>query len=302
MNRWSKFAFAAALVVASTISSQAYALRIAIQHVDPVQGLAQSDVVVTGKVKEVEKNPVAIEAGKNSPKTEYSIAVIDIKDSIKGADSLTQIRVGFPIAVAQLIEPVPQPNLPRISGRPFRGGPQTPPLTVGQEGCFFLQKHPTGNFYLQVPYCTTLDAKAANFKAELAKVTDAVAVFKDPVKGLKEKDKKKRYANLQMLLQHYQSYPRVVGNPMPIKRVEVPAEESKIIMSMIADLPALTPDPDTGLNIQSMFYTLQPQASDGWKAPTPTPGMNYQKEFGEAAKKWATANADKFRVKRYEAK
>ena len=302
MNRWLKFALAATVCgTAAVVPSQAKALRIAIPHVDPVQGLGQSDVVVTGKVKEIEKERVTVEAGKNIPKAEYSIAVIDIKDSLKGADALTQIRVGFSVAGTQPNQPFPQPGGPAVMTRAF-SVPQSPPLTVGQEGCFFLQKHPTGNFYVQVPYCTALNAKAANFKDELAKVTDAVALFKDPTKALKVEDKKKRYANLQMLLQHYAAYPRNVGTPVPVKRVEIPADQSKLIMSMIADLPPLTPDPDTGLNIQSLFYSLQPQLADGWKAPTPVAGANYQKDFGEAAKKWATENADKFRVKRYEAK
>ena len=301
MNRWSHWLIAASVCGLGMVDSPcAEAKAVAMIRLDPVQAMTQSDVVVTGKVKDLEKAPVeaAQHAGQGAPLASYTIAVVDIQDSIKGADSLTQIRVGFPEGT-----PKPAPNKfdppQQDVVRPIRGMPSQA-LTIGQEGCFFLQKHPTANFYIQVSYSTLLDAKAANFKTELAKVTNAVAVFKEPLKALKVEDKKERYINLRMLLQHYQSYPRSQVNATPAKRVEVPADVSKLIMNLVADLPEVTPDPVTGMNIQSVFYFLQPTPADGWMQPKFVQGANFQQVFGEAAKKWVKEHADTFRVKRYE--
>jgi hypothetical protein len=149
-------------------------------------------------------------------------------------------------------------------------------------GLLFLQKHPSGDFYVSVPYCLPIDAKAENYKQELARVADTVAVFKDPVKALKVEDKKKRYANLQTLVQRYQSYRPDPTNSQPPKRVDLPAEESKLIMELIAALPAAMPDPELPYTVQSFFYFLQPQPSDGWAQPKFMNQPDYQKIFGEA--------------------
>ena len=305
MKRWSQWVVAALVCAFGAVGSpHAEAKAVAIIRLNPVQGLTQSDVVVIGKVKEIEKAPIeaAQHAGQDAPKMNYTIAVIDIKDSIKGADALTQIRVGFPEGAIQP-QAAPFPGKGEIQRadiiRPYRGQ-ISQALALGQEGCFFLQKHPTANFYLQVPYCTVLDAKAANFKEELAQVTDAIALFKDPVKALKVEDKKKRYASLQTLLQYYGTHPQNHVKVTPAKRVEVPAEVSKVIMNMIAEMPEVTPDPDTGMNIQSLFYFLQATTTDGWTQPKFVQGQDFQKLFGEAAKKWVKDHADTFRLKRYE--
>ena len=279
-------------LIAFLAASPIRADRIAMPQLNPAQGFVQADVVVISKVKSIEKE--LVEAAQthdaNAPKTQYTVAVLDVQTSLKGAGNLTQIRVGVPVAVAS---PGGKLNL--------RGNAQMmqfPPLRVDQEGCFFLQKHPTAEFFVPVPFSVPIDAKDPNFKQQLAIVTNAKQVFGDPVKALKNTDKKVRYASLHLLLDGYRNG-RTFGGARQFKTVDLPAQESKLMMDLISELPAITPDPDTNLSAMSMFAYLNPLPKDGWNAPKPVPGADYQKLFGEAFKEWVKANADTYRVKRF---
>ena len=284
------------VIILCLAASPVMADRIAMPRLNPVQGFVQADVVVRGKVKSVEKEAVEVAQSNaaNAPKLQYSVAVLDIQDTIKGAGNLTQIRVGVPMIIT------PNPALPIINAnirvRPV--GNQAQPLATGQEGCFFLQKHPAADFFVPVPFCPTIDAKATDFKQQLASVMRAKAVLEAPVNALKVEDKKTRYANLQLLLDGYRNG-RTFGGARQFKLVELPAEESKLMMKLIAELPPSTPDPDINLSVMAMFQYLNPLATEGWTAPKPVAGADYQKAFGEALKAWVGDHADTYRVKRF---
>ena len=107
--------FGAALVASALFGfaagAEARALMIAATP-KPGALAAQADIVVIGKVVEVEKDTVEATAFKGAPKgekTSYKIAVIKIEEAIIGGKGLTQFRVGFPEGAAAGGPAVPPP-------------------------------------------------------------------------------------------------------------------------------------------------------------------------------------------------
>src|SRR5262245_47535300 len=78
-----------------------------------------AEVVVLGKVSEIEKDTYEGPAYPNAPKdqkTTYKVAVVKIEDPLIGARGLTQLRVGF------LADASPAGAVPPGEGLPLRPG------------------------------------------------------------------------------------------------------------------------------------------------------------------------------------
>src|SRR5262245_13942526 len=89
-----------------------------------------ADVVVTGKVLNLEEKPVeALPFPGAADKVAYTVATLKIDDALAGAKGVTHLRVGFVLAAPGGTGGVPRP----AGARPFN-----PNLVAGQEGCFFL--------------------------------------------------------------------------------------------------------------------------------------------------------------------
>ncbi len=260
----------------STISSAQVASKLAIRLLPLPERVASADSVLTGKVTEIEDKTVSVspEPG-NDNKIEYQIAVIKVADGVFGAKGLTHVKVGFQIP------PAPGTGIVRpIGGR----GPVQ--LTQDQEGLFYLQKHPTENFFVITDRQNFVQKNDnPNFEKELELTKKFAKLLADPMAGLKSKDAEERSTTAALLLYKYTTF-----KPGASKREDVNAAESKLILEGLADADFTKND----VNANMAFYRLNPQPKDGWQ-PAP---FKDQKEFGEAAKKWLKDNADKFRVQR----
>ena len=151
----------------------------------PLEKIARAQLVITGKVTAVEKEMVnAIRYVGDTEKVPHKVVVIKIDKGLVGGGAVTHVKVGF-------IPPAPvDPNAP---GRPVRGGYQAIDLKEGQDGLFFLTKHPSGEFYTVTPMLAPLDPKAENYKAQVEQVTKAAAVLADPMKALKSAKADERF-------------------------------------------------------------------------------------------------------------
>src|SRR5262245_22577620 len=158
MRRW----FVVAAVVAACLSSTQTVHALVARPFPLPQKVAVSDAVVVGRVVALEERAVEFAQAPNAPKVAYTIANIKIDDGLIGTKGLTNIRVGF----------VPTATGTPNGGRPpvRRPGVVIPNLAAGQEGCFFLSKHPVGDFYIITPAAAPLDKKAENYAKELAAV------------------------------------------------------------------------------------------------------------------------------------
>lgn len=279
MIRYCLLATAAAAVFAVPVEAK----RVA-RAFTPVEKVARAEIVVAGKVSAIEKDLVnAIRFPGDTEKVGHKVAVIKIDKGLVGGQGVTHVKVGF----------VPPPPVdPNAPVRPGRGGFQQFELKEGQEGVFFLTKHPSGEFYTASPMMAPLDSKAENYKAQTEMVAKAAAIFADPMKLLKSDKAGERYFAATALLTRYRSYPETGGE---VDTVKVPAEESKLILKALAEGDWKKYDPDT-INGMQAFYQLGLTDMDGWKQPQPKPGTDFAETMKEAFVKWLAGAGKDYQI------
>jgi hypothetical protein len=146
-----------------------------------------------------------------------------------------------------------------------------------------------------VPWCAPLDASAKGYHEQLAEVKKVTSVVADPVKALKAKEASDRTFAARTLVTRYRVI-TYVGKGTA-KQEAIPAEESKLILAAIAEMPWL---PDAKGNARSsVWQQLNLTAADGFNAPLAAAGADANKVMDEATLKWLDANKDKYRVKRF---
>jgi len=293
-----KFAvFAVASLLAAEASAKA--LRVAVENVPASQQAMNSEVVIVGKVTEIEKEPTkATFSPGATDKVDYTVGVIKISDSIKGANGLTTIRVGFMQAA---VAPVNQPNnklRPMIAPAIARIPNAT--LTAEQEGCFFLTKHHDGDFYVMQQFGQPLDKKSPDFDKQIGTIKKTMKIYEDPKASLQAKDAADRQNAAIVLVQKYRTTPALKQATATTKIIQEPidAEESKLILQSLSEMEWGKVDAN-GMGIQNSFYMLGLQPKDGWTQPKFVQGQDFNKIMGAAVKKWMTENAEKYRIQRY---
>lgn len=248
--------------------------------------VANASIIVVGKVTAVEEKTVSARPAPGANPIEYQVAVVKIDEALLGAKGLTHIRVGFTAPVAP---PPPPPGGIRL---PIRSGVRSPALAKDQEVCLFLTPMAGQSFFTAPMYFDVIDKKSnPNFDKELAQIRRTVKIMADPRAGLQSKEESDRLAAVSLLLSRYRTIKGPVkGTP---KQEPIDAEESKLILRALAETDWARPVTPMDPAPRMLFYRLGVQAKDGW-----TPPKNAQ-ELPAAAKKWLTANADKFRIQRY---
>ena len=301
-----RFLFAATLAAAALIASPAFALRIAMPIQNTAQKAIQADAVVVGKVTEIEKDEVEVTPHQGATdKTKMKVAVIKIETGLVGAKNVTHVKVLIPGAAAdQPAQPQPLPGRPVI-GRPIRpglGGFGPISLKEGEEGLFFLAKHPTAaNYYTINAGHNPIPVKDEKFKDELTKVKAVVAVVADPMAALKADKPADRLTAAATLIQKYRR-----GMNVPVKEVAIPAEETKAILKTLLDADWTAADkPTPGFDYQSAPSNLvgqlglYPGSPNGLAQFQPKPGESYNAKYQEAFKAWHAKSGDKFEIKKF---
>ncbi|MCE9532683.1 MAG: hypothetical protein K8T89_16420 [Planctomycetes bacterium] len=276
---YQSFLLVPALLVAFV--GEAHADRIA--EIRPVQQIFRADLIVVGKVVEIEDELVQITPSPNSAKVSYRIASIKLSEALQGAKGLTHIRVGF---VPMLVNPaVPQ-------GRPFRGFNAN--LAVGEEGCFFLKKMPDAEFHVRIPFAAPLQKEQANYEAELKLVKNILRIFEDPLTALKAKDLSDRQLAACALVMKYRTQPAIEGNRR-VEQLAIPAEESKLIVDTLGKMKFEVFDPNGIASLQSVFWMLNLGPKDGWKPPANGGAAVMNKQF----QAWAKEHGEAYRLQRF---
>ena len=241
---------------------------------NPIQRAFQAEVVVVGKVSAIEKETVEAAESPGAAKIAHTIAVVKVDESISGAANLTHVKVGFVPA---------DPNAPR------RGGPAA--LAVNQEALFFLSKHPSGQFYAFNWMSSPVDATAENYKATIASVKKAFEVVSDPAKALKaEKPDARAFAASVLVIKN-----RTVPNGGEVGIEKMSVEESHRILAAFAESDWAKYDPILPAPA-SVFYMLGLTAEDGWAAPKPQPGADFNAELHKAFAKWVEGAGKEYRM------
>ncbi len=276
----------AGLACLAATTAPAFGLMIRIIPAPIPQRVALADVVVVGKVTGFGDKLVSAQPPYGGDaKVDYQIAIIQVGDALLGTKDAKEIKVGFIPATA------PGPGV-----RPIRRYPQFS-LTLGQEGCLFLTKHPTEDFYVAQNFNDFIAKDAGDFDKSMDEAKRSVKLLADPTAVLKGKNDDDRFLTAAMLVARYRT-----AKPGQTKTEPIDAEESKLILQALADAdwtakPA-GPGPIGILGAQTMtpqnvFFRLNLTPQDGWTQPTDA------KDIADAAKQWLKDNAEKYRVQRF---
>ena len=249
------------------------------------QRVALADVVVVGKVTGFGDKLVSARPPYGGDKVDYQIAVVQVGDALLGAKDAKEIKVGF----------LPAAGGPAPGPRPIRRFPQFN-LSLQQEGCLFLVKHPEEDFYIGLNYYDMIGKQDnGNFDKDMEEVKRCVKLLADPAAGFKAKSADDRLLTAAMLVTRCRTQ-----RPGAVKTEPIDAEQSKQILLALADAD-WTPKAVVGpgrftalpLNAQSIFFQLGLTEKDGWTPPKDAAAIP------DAARQWLKDNAEKYRIERF---
>jgi hypothetical protein len=245
--------------------------------------VAPADAVVVGKVESIEEKTVtALPPTGGDTKFEYYVAVVKIEDPVLNAKGLTHVKAAFR---------VPPPVNPG-GIRPIGGIPQAK-LEKDQEVCLILTSHPPEPFFVLNNGFQVLDKSNPNYEKDVAEVKRVAKLIDKPDDGLKSKDANDRLLTAAMLLLRYRT---PIGASR--KTEEVSAEQSKAILTTLAEANWATIDASFGLNLQPsmLFSRLELTDKDGWDQKL---GQQDPTKLDDLRKQWFKDHADSYRIQRY---
>jgi len=276
---------AAALLCAglSIPCSSLYALVMAPPAM-PVR-VAGSDAVFVGRVVAIQ--PVDVDAKQYPGAKEtvkFSIAIVEVKDAIRGIKNEKTIKIGFHLP------PEPKPGVPRIGGGGFRGvRPE-----VGQEGLYMINLHHEGKFYNAPSFGYFIPAADKNtLEKEVKTAKQVVAIIADPKTALKSKDASERLTAASIQISMY----RAQKPPFPNREEAISADETKLLFDALLAEKWQNARFDQTNGFQ-LFNQLGINEKDGWKMP-----MNFKDidVVRQAAQTWVREHPE-YRIKRFVSK
>jgi len=248
------------------------------------QRTALADLVIVGKVTALEPDLVQASPLLRIPgiaRIPYQVAVVSVQTPVLGIKTSSQIRVGYVVLPSATQESqVKYRRLARLK------------LAEGQEGCFFLTKHPEEPFYVAQAAYEFLDkSKTKSYEAKLAEIKHCAQLLHDPDAGLQAKTPADRLLTAAMLIFRYRTARSAYsGKPTT---APIDANQSRRILSVLAEAEWKEEEAPFELSPFSLFMRLDLTPEDGWTPPKSVP------EQISAAKKWLRENAGSYRIQKY---
>ncbi|MFL5242934.1 MAG: hypothetical protein ACJ8FY_12565 [Gemmataceae bacterium] len=240
--------------------------------------VAMAETIILGKVTRIEGQSVMVaETPGSKDKKEYFVAIVHVEESLKGADGLTDVKVGFP---AQ-----------ETGGFLTRGEGfvcHVLQLCEDQEVGLFLKPHSSGEFLVAAGYYASIEKKNPDFEKSWQRAKQCTKLLADPLKGLQSSDREERFLCAALLILQYRNQ-QTTTNGQP-KEQPIDAKESQLILQALAEANWEKPGEDLGHDMRpdSLFARLNLTQKDGWN----------QQITADAAKNWLKENAAKYRVKK----
>jgi len=235
--------------------------------------VARASVVIVGKVTAFEDKSVSVApttGAKNQ--VEYKIAVLTVSDALRAPKGAKTIRLGF----------VPPQPMVVINPPPF-----VP--TLGQEGCFFLSKHGTGDFYVPAMQLCFVSKANASFDMEVALIKRCTTILEDPNAALKGKNAENRFLAAAMLIVQYRT-----RRSQDDKTEPVDAEQSKLILQALAAADWTPTKEYTKLTPLLVLNRLNLTMKDGFM-----PTSNAPEAYAAYAKQWVMEHIDTYRIQKF---
>lgn len=259
-----------------------------------------SALVVSGTVSVGKETVEATAEYGQAAKTTYKVATIRVKDVLVGDKPGDTVTVFLPPA-----DPVAVP--PETRGRPplLRRPPvQQVQLIDGQEGVFFLSRHPNAPPHHHIPRgAVPLNPLDTDYKDHLAVVKRVGAMVADPVTALKAKAAADRYDAAVAVVYRY----RFAFGNVPAEEVAVPAEETRLLLAAIAEFDWAEFDKPFVPGAAPRDYTKQPndlltllgihQGGDtGFPKVQVNPGQGMFAAYRQTYREWLDGPGGKFVV------
>lgn len=282
--------------------------RPAVEYAGPTafQKAVNSPLVVAGTVSIAKETTDALPWQGSQAKVTYRVATIKVTETFAGTKAET-VKVFLPPGDPTYI----QEQFPGQPAQPYY--PQFPnqiQLIEGQEGVFFLTKHPTvADAYLNMGGQPPLNPLDSKYKADLADVKLVASVQGDPMKALKADKADDRMKAAFVLVSKYRRPPAYDGKQY--KQEAIPAEEAKLIFKALReadweiwDKPQQPNEArDWTLNPTNLLGQMQiyPGAPGKGKFPqvAQQPGQGYYAAYKAAFEKWADGDGKDFEIQRF---
>jgi hypothetical protein len=201
--------------------------------------ISTTDVILVGRANAIEDKDVEAVLPYGDQKIKYRIAVVTVTDGIKDAKDLKTVRIGF----------IPQPpGAPQLSRKPFA-------LASGDEGLFYLTKHPKENFYLVLGWYDFVSSKSGDFaKNQTAEVKRLVGLRDNGEVGLLSKDRDVRFLSAALLVSKYRQRPRFSTAKAATQPID--AAQSKLILAAIHDADWTKMEQPIGQPAPAMLFNM----------------------------------------------
>jgi hypothetical protein len=252
--------------------------------------VALADAVVVAKVDELKEDLVyafPILKIPGAKKMSFQIADLSVRGVIAGpkewwaSKTRPTLQAGYIVARARNGEDLSR--FRRLA---------TVKLAAGEEGCFFLRRHPEEPFWvLQNAYDVIDKAKAKDYDKDIALVKGCAGLLKDTKAGLQAKEKEDRLLTAAMLISRYR-IPQYIYTGKP-KTMAIDAEESRRILAILLEGDWSEERASDQLAPLALFLRLDLTEEDGWSPPKDP------KEYASAAQRWLRENSGQYRIQRY---
>jgi hypothetical protein len=242
--------------------------------------VAKADCIVLGKIVAIEKSVVVAKAyAKAARKTHYRIAVLKVKEGLKGARGKQTLRLGF------FAPPKPSTG-GSVTIRP-KGPRFGVSLTLGQEGLFYLTRHYQQPFFIVPTFYDFIARSKPNCQQELALIRFTLKIGGNPAIGLESKDPQERLCAAALCIYRYRTYRGGSTRTEPID-----ARESRLILAALAraDWHRQTP-----VSPWALFSQLGLTPKDGWNFPKRVRSAD---DYYQAAQSWLRKYGRTYRIKR----
>ncbi len=256
------------------------------------QRVAWSDLIVVGKVAEIEKQPARDDELPGQPTGWYTrVARLEVSEVLLGPDKVKSLRLA--VNPMWLKPPASWYDLDRMYGKGNapKEMPRVQPLEKGRQGIFFLSRRSPGQVYVSTDHPIFTDKGDPVYEAELKRCKRLVRLLTDPKASLRSTDLADRRATASMLLWRYTT-DRYGTNKTEL----IDAEESKLILGVLADSKwtQTARDPDEA-PMHLLYGWVYPTLNAGSDAPRRAVSVD---DFAPL-REWVQQNREKYRIRRY---
>jgi hypothetical protein len=256
------------------------------------QRVAWSDLIVVGKVTEIEEKPARDDELPGQRKGWYTrVARVEVSEVLLGPNKVEPLRLA--VNPMWMKPPASWSDLERIygKGKVPKEMPRVQPFEKGRQGIFFLSRRSPGEVYVPTDHPIFTDKGDPVYEEELKRCKRLVRLLADPKASLRSKDSADRRATAAMLLWRY-----TVDRYGTNKTELIDAEESKLILGVLAESEwaRTAKDPD-----EAPMHILY-----GWARPTLDAGSDAPRhslsvDDFDPLREWVQKNREKYRIKRY---